>query len=188
MKKLGLLTFMAVSFAVLLLGFAGQADAQASRIENLTSYEYDCAIPETFNPTFTGNVMHIRDYTHVNINVSDSPYLNGINTTFANAEINLKNGNATIRGTMRLEPHAFPGSAWEGQWVFIGSKGTSFGRAVAQGTGELAGMTLFMDLYDAPQADDAEAMCATVSYNGSVGVPEEGFTRTEAYIVVSSRK
>ena len=36
--------------------------------------------------------MHIRDYVHVNVNVSDSPYLDGINTTVANAEINNKNG------------------------------------------------------------------------------------------------
>ena len=102
--------------------------------------------------------------------------------------MNFKNGSIAIRGTMRLEPTAYPGSAWEGNWVFIGSKGASFGWSVAHGTGELEGMTLFMDLYDAPLADDAEEMCATVNYNGSAGVPEETFTNTEGYIVVSSRK
>ena len=132
--------------------------------------------------------MHIRDYVHVNINQSDSPYLAGINTTFANAEMNFKNGSITIRGTMRLEPTAYPGSAWEGHWVFIGSKGASFGWSVAQGTGELAGMTLFMKLYDAPLAEDAAEVCATVSYDGETGVPEETFTNTEGYIVVSNRK
>jgi hypothetical protein len=186
MKKFALFTFVFVPLVASLLGFAREANAQASRIEGLTSYEYDCAIPETFHPTFTGNMMHIRDYVHMNVNVSDSPYLNGINTTVANAEINLVNGSATIRGTMRLEPFAYPDSAWEGRWVFVGSNGAYFGRSVAHGTGELAGKTLFMDLYDAAPAADADAVCATVSYNGSTGVPE-GFTLTEGTIQVSGR-
>ena len=187
MRKFAVVMFVALFVAVLLLPSTGQADARATRIEGLTSYEYDCAILETFNPWYTGNVMHIRDYVHVNINVSDSEYLNGINTTVANAEINLVNGSATIRGTMRLVPYDYPDSAWEGNWVFVGSRGAYFGRAVAHGTGDLAGMTLFMDLYDAPVADDADAMCATVSYNGFTGVPEASFTNTAAYILVSSR-
>ncbi len=187
MKKFGLFSLAAFAVALLLFGVTRQANAQAARIEGLTAYEYDCAILETFNPTFTGQMMHLRDYVHVNILVSDSPYLNGINTTIANAEINLKNGSAAIRGTMHLEPTAYPGSAWDGQWVFVASKGALFGRAVAQGSGELAGMTLFMDLTDAPVADDAEVVCATVSYDGYTGVPESSFTRVEGSIAVSSR-
>lgn len=187
MKKFALFTLLTVLVAALLLGSAWPADAQATRIEDITSYEYTCAIPETFNPTFTGNVMHIRDYVHVNINISDSPYLDGINTTIADAEINGKNGNVSIRGTMHLEPNAYPGSTWEGRWVFIGSRGTYFGLAVAQGTGDLEGMTLFLDLYDAPKADDADEVCATVSYNGYAGVPEDSFSSVEGYILVSSR-
>ena len=46
-------------------------------------------------------------------------------------------------------------------------------------------MTLFMNLFDAPLAEDAEEVCATVSYNGYTGVPEETFTNTEGYILVS---
>ena len=186
MKKFALFTFVFVPLVASLLGFARQANAQAARIEGLTSYEYDCAILETFNPTFTGKMMHIRDNVHVNVNVSESPYLDGINTTVANAEINLANGSATNRGTMRLEPTAYPGSAWEGRWVFVGSNGAYFGRAVALGAGALEGMTLFMDLYDAAPAEDAAAVCATVSYNGWIGVAE-GFTRTEGTIQVSGR-
>ena len=183
MKKAVLFTFVAVFVVALLLGFTWQANAQATRIEGLTSFEYDCAIPETFNPTFSGNVMHIRDYVHVNVNESDSPYMAGINTTVADAEINNVSGTVSIRGTMRLEPTAYQGSAWEGRWVFIASKGTYFGRAVAQGTGELEGMTLFMDLYDWA-ADPLAAAAACEGY----GVPEESHTVTEGYIVVSSRK
>lgn len=191
MKKRVVTVLLLVFVGTLLLAGAVQANAKAARIEGLTSYEYDCAILQTLNPTFTGKddqIMHIRDYVHVNVNVSDSPYLDGINTTFANATINNKNGSVSIRGTMRLEPYAYPGSAWEGRWVFIASKGTYFGRAVAQGTGELKGMTLFMNLYDAPLAEDAEEVCATVSYNGYTGVPEETFTNTEGFIQVSGRK
>ena len=184
MKKSVLFTFVIVFVAALLLGFTWQANAQATRIEGLTSNEYDCAIPGTFNPTFSGNVMHIRDYVHVNVNVSDSPYMAGINTTVADAEINNVSGTTSIRGTMRLEPTDYPDSAWVGRWVFVASKGTYFGRAVAQGTGELKGMTLFMDLYDwAPDSADAAAACAKVG-----GVPEESHTITEGYILVSSRK
>lgn len=151
---------------------------------------FKLACKQTFNPTFSGNVTHLRDYVHVNVNVSDSPYLHGINTTFANAEINGKSGNVSIRGTMRLEPTAFPGSAWEGNWVFIGSKGTAFGRAVAQGIGDLEGMTLFMDLYDWTGFDQgvADAACEAVSYDGQPVSLEASHTVTEGTIVVSSRQ
>ena len=106
----------------------------------------------------------------------------------AAAQSRRESGRASIRGTMRLEPYAYPGSAWVGHWVFVANQGTNFGWSVAQGTGELAGMTLFMDLYDAPLANDAEEVCASVSYNGYTGVPEETFTNTEGYILVSSFK
>lgn len=191
MKKRIVTLFVLVFVAVMLLGSVYVAGAKAERIEGLTSYEYDCAILETLNPTFTGSeghMMHIRDYVHVNLNISDSPYLDGINTTVAQAEIDTRTGRASIRGTMRLEPYAYQGSAWEGRWVFIASNGLNFGWAVAHGTGDLEGMTLFMNLYDAPQAEDAVAKCATVSYNGFTGVPEETFTDTVGYILVSSRK
>lgn len=189
MKKSLLFTFLVVFVAALLLGFAWQANAQATRIEGLTAFEYDCGAPQTFNPTFSGNVMHLRDYVHVNVNISDSPYLDGILTTFANAEINGKSGTASIRGTFRLEPTAYPGSAWEGTWVFIGSKGTSFGRSVGQGTGELEGMTLFMDLYDWTDfdPDEADAACASVSYDSQPVYPEASHTIAQGTIVVSSR-
>ncbi len=184
MKKSALFIIATVFVVALLLGFTWQANAQATRIEGLTSHEYDCAIPGTFNPTFSGNVMHIRDYVHVNVNESESPYLDGINTTVADAEFNNVSGTASIRGTMHLAPTAYPDSAWVGRWVFIASKGTYFGRAVAQGTGELEGMTLFIDLYDwAANPEIAKDVCDSVG-----GVPEESHTITEGYIVVSSRK
>ncbi len=184
MKKFALFSLLSLVVVALLLGLTWQAEAKGNRIEDLTAYEYDCAIPSTFNPTFSGNTMRIRDYIHVNINESASPYLHGINTTVANAEINLVKGTTSIRGTMFLEPEAYDG-AWQGHWVFIANKGTVFGWAVAHGTGELKGMTLFMNLYDAPVADDAVEKCATVSYDGEPGVPEEGFTNVEGYILLS---
>lgn len=186
MKKIALFVLLILFVGAFAFVLAAQVEAKGIRIDGLTSYEYDCKIPSTFQPTFSGNTMHVRDYVHVNINESDSPYLHGINTTFANAEINLKTGTTSIHGTMLLEPEAFAGT-WEGKWVFIANKGTVFGWAVAHGTGDLAGMTLFMNLYDAPQADDAVERCASVSYMGEPGEPEEGFTNTVGYILVSSR-
>jgi hypothetical protein len=193
MNKRIVVVLVLVFVATLLLGSAWQVNAKANHIEGLKAYEYDCAILHTFQPVFSGkegeeHIMHIRDYVHVNIIQSESPYLAGKNTTFANAEMNFKNGSITIRGTSRIEPTAYPGSTWEGNWIFIGSKGASFGWSVAHGTGELAGMTLFMNLYDAELADDAAEMCATVSYEGEAGVPEETFSDLEGYIVVSNRK
>ncbi|MFN2134488.1 MAG: hypothetical protein ACK2UK_00950 [Candidatus Promineifilaceae bacterium] len=191
MKKRVVTVLVFVFVGTLLLAAAVQAQAKAARIEGLTAYEYDCAIPQTFQPTFSGqdgHIMHIRDYVHVNVNVSESPYLAGINTTIAEAEIDTSNGRASIRGTMRLEPDAYPGSAWVGRWVFVANKSVNFGWAVAQGTGELKGMTLFMNLYDALPAGDAKEVCETVSYNGYTGVPEDTFTTTEGYILVSGRK
>lgn len=209
MKKPVLFTFVAIFVVALLLGFAWQANAQATRIEGIELYEYDCGDPLTFNPTFSPpgdpadpeyapSVMHIRDYVHVNVVASDSDYaeyVRGINTTIANAEINFWSGTTSIRGTSTLVPHAFPDSAWVGRWVFIASNGTYFGRAVYRGTGELKGMTMFLDLYDWDgnpaewPGDGASAsdVCMTVDHGGNPVFPEESHTFGEATIVMPAR-
>lgn len=209
MKKPVLFTFVAVFVVALLLGVAWQANAQATRIEGIEVYEYDCGDPLTFNPTFSPppnpedpeyapSVMHIRDYVHVNVVASESDYaeyVQGINTTVANAEINFWSGTTSIRGTSTLVPDAYPDSAWIGRWVFIASKGTYFGRAVYRGTGELQGMTMFFDLYDwngnpddwPGEGANADAVCGTVTNEGNPVYPEAGHTFAEATIVMPAR-
>jgi hypothetical protein len=125
--------------------------------------------------------MHMRDVVHVNVNVSDTPELSGINTTIADAEFNLKTGGAVIRGTMNFQPSGIAGT-WEGTWIFTGNKGAGAAQAVGHGTGALSGKTLFLKLYD-PEPDDPRyenlpAMCAEI---GDI----EGITLFEGYILNS---
>ena len=172
MKKI---TLSLVFVFVLLASVTFAASAQATRTY-LTSVEYDCLVDIGEMPRMEGNVMHMRNVLHVNVNVSDTPEFNGINTTIADAEFNLKTGGAVIRGTMSFQPNGIDGT-WEGTWVFIGTRGKGVAQAVAHGTGALAGKTLFLNLYDAPY-DEAKLseMCA------GIGGPE-GISLAEGYIL-----
>lgn len=176
MRKLAVIMLSGMFVAVLLLGVAFQANAQATRYE-VDSYEYDCTT-NWGSEWQEGNVWHIRGIVHTNVNISDDPEMNGINTTVADADFNLKNGNAVIRGTMSLKPHDIDGT-WEGTWTFIATNGIYRGQSVAHGTGALKGKMLFMELFDAVPADDAEAVCASVG-----GVPH-GFTATKGVVLVT---
>jgi hypothetical protein len=158
----------------LLLGTAGQVGGQAVRYD-VSSYEYDCftGLEAVWQE---GNVLHMRGVGHTNVNVSANPELNGINTTVADADFNLKTGNAVIRGTTSLQPDGIAGT-WEGTWTFIYNKGVGVtGRAVAQGTGVLKGKTLFLDLYDAEPDGNLQARCE------GIGDPE-GYARSEGYVL-----
>jgi len=161
--------------AALLLCVAIQADAQGTRVE-VASYEYDC-FTGLEKDWLEGQVYHMRNVYHTNIDVSDAPELNGINTTVADADFNLKTGEITIRGTMSFQPYQIDGT-WEGSWFYINNKGIVKGQAVAQGTGELSGKTLYLKIYDAPYNPDAEAMCE------GIGLPE-GNVVIEGYILDS---
>lgn len=176
MRKSVAVLVSAVVVVALLFGVAMTANAQATHYE-VTSYEYDCTTDWGSEWT-EGNVWHIRNIVHTNVNISDSPELDGINTTVADAEFNLKNGNAVIRGTMSLKPRTIDGT-WEGTWTFIANNGIYRGQAVAQGTGALKGKMLFMELFDAAPAEDAETVCASVG-----GVPH-GFTATVGDVLVT---
>lgn len=169
--------FTAFLLAVMLLGFVVPVQSQANRIE-VNSYEYDCFTGLEKAWGDDGQVMHLRNVYHTNIDVSSSPYLNGINTTVADAEINLKTGSMIIRGTMSLKPHDIDGT-WEGTWVSISNQGVVKTQAVAKGTGALSGKTLYLNIYDAPYDPETEAMCA------GIGEPE-GNVFTEGYILDTS--
>jgi hypothetical protein len=130
-----------------------------------------------------GNVMHLRDVFHVNVDVSDTPELNGINTTIAGAEVNFITGAMVIRGTWSFQPEGIAGT-WEGSWVYIGTKGKGYAQAVGQGTGALAGKSLFLKMYDAAPDDplyaNLPAMCE------GIGEPE-GVVLSEGYILDSGK-
>ncbi len=145
-----------VIVAVLLLCMALPANAKATRIE-VNSFEYDCG--NGFEKEWMrGNVYHIRNYVHTNRNISEFPELNGINHTVGDGDINTLTGVTAIRGTMSFHPQTINGT-WEGTWTWISNAGLTRGYAVAHGTGDLFGKTLYLNLYDAAPTDEDEAMC-----------------------------
>jgi hypothetical protein len=177
MKKIKTITLSILLAIVLLASVTFAANAQATRTY-LKSVEYDCLV-DMDAPWMEGNVMHMRNVLHVNVDVSETPELNGINTTVADAEFNMVTGTAVIRGTMSFQPYGIAGT-WEGYWVFTGTKGRAVAQSVAHGTGALAGKTLFLKVYDAapddPRYENLSTMCA------GIGEPE-GIVLAEGYIL-----
>jgi hypothetical protein len=177
MNKRIVITTVLVVVAVLLVSTAGQLSAKAVRYD-VSSYEYDCftGLEEEWQE---GNVLHLRGVGHTNVSTSENPELSGINTTLADADVNLKTGVMVIRGTMSFQPEGTAGT-WEGSWTFIYNNGVGgTGRAVAHGTGSLSGKILFMDLYDAEPDGNIEAACQ------GIGGPE-GYARSEGFILETS--
>lgn len=178
MKRIKSITLAVICAIVLLVSVTLVANAQSNRTY-LTATEYDCLTDPGAEPRMEGNVLHLRDVLHVNLDISDAPEFNGINTTVADAEINFKTGGAVIRGTLSFQPDGIAGT-WEGSWVFIGNKGKGTAQAVAHGTGALSGKTIFLTLYDAepddPRYVNLPTMCA------GIGEPE-GIVLVEGYIL-----
>jgi hypothetical protein len=97
----------------------------------------------------------------------------------ADADINLSNGIAAIRGTASFQPAGIDGT-WEmtWHWIYSPGQGVGFGNAVAHGTGALEGKTAFLELYDLPYDPAIEQVCA------GTGMPE-GIISVEGYILDS---
>lgn len=182
MKRIKIYTLATFCSIALLMAVTLMASAEASQTY-FTATEYDCLVDLGAEPWVEGNVMHIRDVVHENVDVSDTPELNGINTTLADAEFSLKTGAAVIRGTLSFQPSEIDGT-WEGNWIFTGNKGVGAAQAIAHGTGALSGKTLFMKLYDAepddPRYENLAAMCE------GIGVPE-AIVLIEGYILNSGK-
>jgi hypothetical protein len=163
----------------LVLVVALPASAKATRTE-VSSFEYDCANAWE-KDWMTGQIWHIRNFVHTNRNVSDFPELSGVNTTVADAEINVATGAVAIRGTSSWKPDTIDGT-WEGSWTFISNAGVTRGYAVAHGTGELFGKTLFLNLYDPPNPftpEEGAVMCEGLG-------DYEANTYAEGYILEGS--
>jgi len=177
MKRTKTITLAIVFSIVLLLSVIFVANAQANR-NYFTAVEYDCFVDIGTEPWMEGNVMHMRNVVHVNVDVSDTPEFNGLNTTLADAEFNMKTGGAVIRGTLSFQPQGIAGT-WEGTWIFTGNKGQGVAQAVAQGTGVLSGKTLFLKLFDAepddPRYENLPAMCAGIGEPESIVLVEGYF-------------
>lgn len=172
MKKIITITLAVVISVALLLSMVVTASAQAARTY-LASYEYDCMVdPGTM--WLEGNMLHVRGRVQSNVNVSDTPELNGISTVVGNADINMKTGYGVFRGTYSFQPDGIAGT-WEGSWTFTGTKGTGVAHTVAQGTGDLAGKKLFLTMRDdLSPGDESAEMCANIGeWSGNIFV--EGY-------------
>jgi len=180
MKATKTITLATVCSIVLLLSVTFVANAQTNRTY-FTAVEYDCLVDMGTEPWMEGNVLHMRNVLHVNVDVSETPEFNGLNTTLADAEFNLKTEGAVIRGKLSFQPKNIAGT-WVGTWIFTGNEGQGVAQAVAQGTGALSGKTLFLKLYDAelddPRYENLPAMCA------EIGEPES-IILVEGYILDS---
>lgn len=159
--------------AALFLSVVLGASAKTMRTD-FTVYEYIC-MTDPGQVWVEGDIMHIRGIKHTNVDVSDTPEVNGLNYTVADGDINLKTGYAAIRGTFSIQPEGIQGT-WDGTWTFIGNAGIARGRSVGRGTGELAGKTLFLELYDIPYNPDTVNVCT------GIGEPE-GNTDIRGYIM-----
>ena len=111
MKRTKTITLATVCSIVLLLSVTLVVNAQATRTY-LTATEYDCLVDPGAEPWMEGGVLHMRNVVHVNLDVSDTPEFNGINTTVADAEINFKTDGVVIRGTLSFQPQGIAGT-WE---------------------------------------------------------------------------
>lgn len=178
MKKIKTITLSLLFALFLMMSVTFTAAAQPTRTY-FTAVEYDCFTGIGSEPWMEGNVMHMRDVWHVNVDVSDTTEFNGLNSTFADAEFNMNTGGAVIRGTLSFQPEGINGT-WEGSWIFTGNKGKGVAQAVAHGSGALAGKALFLKLYDVAPDDplytNLPAMCA------GIGEPE-GVVLVEGYIL-----
>ena len=175
MRKRIWIGFMLVG--ALLLGLAYEANAGAQRTE-VSSVENDCLTGFTEAGDIWGDeegMTHIRGILHTNVNISDTPELNGLHHTVADAEINQATGNAVIRGTSIWEPEGIDG-AWKGHWTVVYNNNRASGQAVLHGTGALKGKMLYLNVYDAEPDGQLEAMCA------GIGEPE-GYVRTEGVML-----
>lgn len=169
MKKI-ILSIIAGCAAIATLALmAYPAGAGVTRIP-ISSVEYDCFTGIENIWGLDGQTLHVRGVTHTNFDVSVTPELNGVATTVASGDFT-PNGTA-IRGTFHFEPDEIDGT-WEGTWTWTENKGGISGRCVAQGTGELEGKTLFLELFDIWDYDPEllAAKCAGIGDpEGVVGV------------------
>jgi hypothetical protein len=184
MKKRILVGLLLVLVAIIVLSTGGAIRAQPVRTE-FTSLEYDC---------FTGfeegggvfaldkNVMHVRGILHDNVNISDTPEMNGIHHTVADAEFNSQSGVGTVRGTSELVPEGIDG-AWVGHWVFLYNNHHSYGWAVWRGTGELSGKMAFVDVYDEFGVEPPAGICDDIGGDPDLDGELEGIVRTAGYIL-----
>jgi hypothetical protein len=96
-----------------------------------------------------GNTMHIIDQVNQNLFLSNDPAVlpNGVNTAHLNIMINMVTMKGTGHASTTFQPDGAAGD-WAGMGTFQAdfAAGTLQGRGVFQGTGEFAGLTMWLDM------------------------------------------
>lgn len=184
MKKrigLGLVVMLVV---VMVLGTAGAIGAKSMRTD-VSSLEYDCftGFAEGGGMEQKGDILHIRDILHTNVNFSDTPELQGIHSNVANGTINMATGQVSVRGKSVWVPDGIDG-AWVGHWTWIANSSQNKTWGILRGTGELKGKMLFIDVYDEPDPPPLPGVCDEICAGKD---PEscyyEAAVRAEGYIL-----
>ncbi len=164
MKTRKMLFWSVILSVILLLGMVMPVSAEATRKE-VSAVETSCGNGWE-KMWMDGQVMHIRNFVHTNRLISADAELNGINTTVADAQINLMNGNGLIKGTWSLKPDSINGT-WEGTWLSIGTKGLGKAWAVGQGKGELSGKMIFLEISGDPSNTDTSQCAGLGTWEGN---------------------
>lgn len=184
MKKRIVVVIVFILVALLALSTSGLISAKSVRTD-VESLEYDCftGFAENGRVWQEGDILHIRNVLHSNINFSDTAELVGVHSNVASGDINLATGHTSIRGKSVWQPDGFDG-AWVGHWTWLTNEQFNQGWGVFRGTGELSGKLLFTNVFDEyeppPNPTVCDVFCAgedpeTCYYEGAV--------RTKGYIL-----
>lgn len=156
MRKQRFLALFALALCTALIAVAPAA-ARATRTQ-FEAIEATCDIVPG-NVKITGNVLHIRGQINTNRVVATDATQTGTNTVVLNVDLNLDNGSGAAYGTFSLDSDAFTGT-WEGSFSGQITDFVFTGQAVGQGTGDLSGQKVMVDLQDIDPATLSDNPCA----------------------------
>ena len=105
----------------------------------------NCASTPPAKVWFKGNVAHFRGVGALHAVLSDDPLVTGNDLWIMDTDLNTKKGSGSLHGTITLYPESVDGT-WEG---IVGGHWHNFlmyAHILAQGTGDLTGQTLNLDI------------------------------------------
>lgn len=151
-RGLWVVLMVAVALLMAFVPAVGLAEAPLTYVSGLEcAYVIVPAVPEQ-----RGQTLHFSGQVHQNLFISDDPavFPNGVNSGVLDMTINLVTGNATVYAEASIQPDGVNGT-WEGFGTFLvdTTTGEQQGHAVFNGTGDLTGQTLVLDITSGNPAD-----------------------------------
>lgn len=158
---------VAVALSTALIPVTGLAEANRTRFSGL-----ECVyvlVPGQVE--IRGNTMIVLDQVNQNLFLSDNPAVlpNGVNTAHLNLMLNTVTMKATGQASAVFQPDGATGY-WEGVGFFQAdfAIGTLKGRGVFHGTGEYAGLTMWLDMAKGNLADCPGTPNDATAWNGLI--------------------